>query len=184
MNNLRKIERSKAVAIAVDFQEKLMPAMEDREFLEGKTIELIKGLGILDIPILVSQQYTRGLGETVENIKNAIDDFEYVDKTDFSVMGCREFKSKLETSGRKQVILFGIEAHICVLQSCIDLLKEGYEVYLAADCCSSRSLLDKKFGFERMCRAGAVVTTCEALLFQILGGAEAQGFREISKLVK
>ena len=98
MNNLRKIERSKAVAIAVDFQEKFMLAIEDREFLEGKTIELIKGLGILDIPILVSQQYTRGLGETVENIKNAIDDFEYVDKTDFSVMGCREFKSKLETS--------------------------------------------------------------------------------------
>lgn len=183
MSELYDIKREEAVGLAVDFQEKLMPVMLDREGIEKKTVNLSRGLGVLGVPVIATQQYTKGLGETITVVKEAIDDFCYVEKDSFTAI-CPEVTEKLRASGRKKVILYGIEMHICVMQTAMDLLQQGYDVYLAADCCSSRYPLDRRLGLESMRQAGCRITTSESVLFKLLGRSDAQGFKEISKIIK
>lgn len=179
-----KIDREDAVLVLIDFQERIMPAMKNRDNLEEKTLKLIKGCGILGVPTLITQQYTKGLGPTIKNLHQALGDFEPIEKTSFSAMGEPAFEEALKNTGRKTVILAGIEAHVCVQQTALDLIEKGYEVYLVVDCVSSRTNNDKKYAQRRVAEAGALGTTCEAVLFELLGGAKEKGFKEISALVK
>ena len=126
------IVRENAAYVAIDFQEKLMPVMSGTEKLEEKTIKLVKGLNALGIPGIVTQQYTKGIGETIPSIAEALGEFEHVEKNSFSCMANEEFVSRLEALGKKDIIVFGIEAHICVQQTVLQLLDAGYNVYLAA----------------------------------------------------
>ncbi len=184
MMNL-KIQKEDAVLVVIDFQEKLMPAMKNSQELECKMVKLIKGCIVLDVPIITTQQYTKGLGETIETIKAAMgENFLPIEKTSFSAMGEPNFVEVLETSGKRTVILTGIEAHVCVQQTALDLLEEGYQVFLVNDAISSRDNADKKYAQRRICEAGAVGTTYEAVLFEILGGAKEDGFKQISGIVK
>ena len=177
-----KIEDS--LVIAVDFQVRLMPAMYNCEEVEKKAEMFIKGCRLLDVPILVTQQYTKGLGDTLPSIKDAFGEFEHIEKTAFSCLRDKGFAKKLKESGRKNVIVAGIEAHVCVQQTVLDLLDGGYTVYVVADCISSRSEADHKYAEERMRQAGAVITTAEAVLFEFLLGAEHPMRKEVSGLVK
>ena len=124
------IVRENAAYVAIDFQEKLMPVMSGTEKLEEKTIKLVKGLNALGIPGIVTQQYTKGIGETIPSIAEALGEFEHVEKNSFSCMANEEFVSRLEALGKKDIIVFGIEAHICVQQTVLQLLDAGYNVYL------------------------------------------------------
>jgi len=178
------IVRENAAYVAIDFQEKLMPVMSGTQKLEEKTIKLIKGLEALGIPGIVTQQYTKGIGETVPAIAEALGDFEHVEKNTFSCMATEEFVSRLEALGKKDIIVLGIEAHICVQQTVLQLLEAGYNVYLAADCVSSRSEDDKLWAITRMGEAGAAITTYEAILYEILRGSKAEGFKAVSAIVK
>ncbi|MDO4834211.1 MAG: hydrolase [Bacillota bacterium] len=178
------INREDTIAVFIDFQEKLMPAMSRRDELEDKVCRLAEGLGILDIPHIVTQQYTKGIGETVPAIAEAIGEFEAIDKTSFSCMQHVDFINRLEIASRPNVVVCGIEAHICVQQTVEQLLAEGYNVYVPVDCISSRSQNDFMWSCERMERAGAIMTTCEAVLFELLKDAKAEGFKEISKIIK
>ena len=173
------IVRENAAYVAIDFQEKLMPVMSSTEKLEEKTVKLIKGLEALGIPGIVTQQYTKGIGETIPTIAEALGEFEYVEKNSFSCMANEEFISRLESLGKKDIIVFGIEAHICV-----QLLEAGYNVYLAVDCISSRSEEDKLWGITRMGEAGAAITSYEAILYEILRDSKADGFKAVSAIVK
>lgn len=179
-----KINKEEAVLVLVDYQERLMPAMVDKEALEENVVKLAMGCGILGLPILVTQQYTRGLGETVEAIKEAVDDFSPIEKTSFSCYGEPAFVEALEATGRKTVVLAGIETHVCVLQTALDLLEQGYRVFLPADCVSSRKLSDKNYGEVRMGSAGVTITSCESVLFELVKDAKNENFKAISILVK
>lgn len=178
------INREDTIAVFIDFQEKLMPAMFRKEELENKVIRLAQGLAVLGIPNIVTQQYTKGIGPTIESVATAIGEFEPIDKTCFGCMGHVDFINKLELSGKKNVIVCGIEAHICVQQTVEQLIEEGFNVYVPVDCISSRSQNDCLWACERMERMGAVMTTYESVLYELLRDAKAEGFKEISKIVK
>lgn len=178
------IDRNDAVLAAIDFQTKLMPAMADREKLEEAAVKLIKGLGALKVPAIVTQQYTKGLGPTVSPIAEALGDYEPIEKTTFSAMEEPDFVKALEQSGKKTVILIGIEAHICVQQTALQLMDRGYSVYVIQDCIASRKESDNLCSQQRMAAAGAVITTYESILYELLKGAKAEGFKAISAIVK
>lgn len=178
------MNREDTVFIAIDFQEKLMPVMHDKETLEEKTCRLAAGLKELGIPHIVTQQYTKGIGETIPSIAEAIGDFTPIDKTSFSCMGNEEFAAQLKATGRKTAVVCGIEAHICLQQTVLQLLNEGYRVYVPADCISSRSKADRRWSIHRMQAAGAIITSYEAILYELLGSAKAPEFKAISKIVK
>lgn len=178
------IKKEDAVLAVIDFQTKLMPAMADMKNLEETAEKLIKGIVILDIPVLVTQQYTKGLGTTTEKIGNALGEYTPIEKNTFSAMGTPEFVKELEKTGKKSVILIGIEAHICVQQTALQLLEAGYQVYVIEDCIDSRKVSDRLCSQQRMAAAGAVITTYEAVLYELMGGAKAEGFKAISAIVK
>ena len=193
-NKVLKLKKEDTVLVGIDFQERLMPAMYGKEELETVAVKLAKGCRILGVPAIMTQQYTKGLGPTIPSIVKALTepageevavfDLYPIEKTSFSAMGEPIFVENLKKLERKTVVIAGIEAHVCVQQTVIDLLESGYNVFVAADCISSRSKYDKEFSLGRMEHAGAVVTTCESILFELLGGAKEAGFKQISALVK
>ncbi|MDD6310817.1 MAG: hydrolase [Firmicutes bacterium] len=178
------MKREDTLAVYIDFQEKLMPAMSGKEVLQDKVIRLADGLKAMNIPNIVSQQYTKGLGETIEPIAEAIGELKVVEKTCFGCMGNVDFVNQLELAGRKNIIVCGIESHICVQQTVLQLLEEGYNVFVPVDCISSRSQTDLLWAVERMERAGAVMTTYESVLYELLVDSKAPEFKTISAIVK
>lgn len=179
-----RISREDTVALIVDYQEKLMPVMRESEHLLKCTSILLEGLGVLNIPMYVTQQYTKGLGETVMPIRQAMkvdeQDWQYIEKIRFSSF--EDVKHLIE--GKKYVIVCGIEAHICVLQTVIDLAQGGYIPVLVVDCISSRKELDYTFALERAKAEGAILTTYESILFEVLQVAGTEESKKIQKLIK
>ena len=179
-----RIEREHTAAVIVDFQERLVPAIADHEALMERVRILLQGLKALEIPMTVTQQYTKGLGETVPAMKEAIGAFEPMEKTVFSAMGCDAFVEWVKAQGKKTILVCGVEAHICVLQSIIDLIGEGYRVFIVADCVGSRVVYNKEYAIQRAVQEGAFVTTCEGALYEMTQGAGTPHFKAISKLTK
>ncbi|MDR3304810.1 MAG: hydrolase [Clostridiales Family XIII bacterium] len=181
---LGRIRREDAVLVVVDLQERLVPAMSDGG-AAGRAALLIRGCEVLGVPFLATQQYTKGLGDTVSEVREAAVSFHYIEKSAFSVMGDAAFAEALKKSGRKTVLLCGAEAHVCVLQSALDMIEEGYAVFLAADAISSRKKRDEDAAVRRMVCAGAVPVTAESALFELLDNdSRSDTFKAISKLVK
>lgn len=178
------ITKDDTVLVAIDFQEKLMPAMSNGEETEERAAKLIRGMKVFDIPAIVTQQYTKGIGPTTAKLSAELGDFEHVEKTAFSAMRMPEFRERLKETGRKNVVICGVESHICVLQTTLQLMEEGYNVYLVVDCIDSRNENDKLWGISRMGEAGAVITTYESVLYEILQDSKADGFKAISAIVK
>ena len=176
MKKIIRIKREEAVLVAVDYQEKLLPAMENAPLIEKNTIKLAKGLKVMGVPGVITTQYSRGLGNTVAPVAEALGNLEPVDKTYFSAYMDEVFRQKLEDFGKTTVILAGIETHICVEQTALDLL--------AADCCGSRDLTNHRISIERLRKEGVVISSSESILYEILHGAKAPEFKEISAIVK
>ncbi len=179
-----KLRAEETAALFIDFQEKLMPAIHDADAIMNKTVILAKGLQEFGVPMAFSQQYTKGLGETLPVLSNEVEDFSYIDKTAFSCCDCEEIAAWIKNSGKKNILVCGAEAHICVMQTVLDLMEAGMNVFVVADCIGSRKLYDKEMGIKRMEKEGAYMTTCEAALFELTGGAKSPHFKVISKLVK
>lgn len=175
-----RIEREHTIALVVDYQEKLIPVMSNKEQLLRNSCILLEGLKILDVPMVITQQYTKGLGMTVEEITKAAGTAEYIDKISFTAYDCVEEKIK----AKKYVIVCGIESHICVLQTVIDLKEAGFVPVLVADCISSRKESDKQVALERARQEGAIVTTYESLLFELLKVAGTETSKKIQKLIR
>ena len=173
-----------AVALVVDYQEKLVPAVLDGERLINRTQRLLKGLCAMGVPVLISEQYPKGLGSTVEAIRNVAGEAEVVEKMTFSCADNEDFMAKLEAFGRKSVIICGIEAHVCVLQTVIDLLAKGYNVVLVKDCISSRFADDLEVALIRGQQEGAIISSSESILFELTRRAGNDVFKLVSKLVK
>lgn len=175
-----RIEKEHAIAVVVDYQEKLVPVMKDKDELIANTKILLKGLKALDIPMVVTQQYTKGLGMTIEPIAEAMGTNEYIDKISFTAYDA----VKDVVAGKKYVIVCGIESHICVLQTVIDLKAAGYVPVLVADCISSRKEEDKQIAIQRARQEGAIVTTYESLLFELLKVAGTETSKTIQRLIR
>lgn len=170
--------------VLIDVQGKLASLMHQREELYRNLEILIKGAQILDLPILWLEQYPQGLGPTIPEVAELLKDQQPLAKVCFSACGLPEFTQALRASGRRRVLLAGIEAHICVYQTCRDLLDQGYQVEVVADAVSSRTPENKQTGLDRMVQAGAVLTSVEMALFELLRVAGTPQFKEIARLVK
>jgi len=181
---INMLNTENTLLLVIDFQERLMPSIHDHEELARKSAVFIEGCRVLGLPVITTQQYTKGLGDTIPAIKEALAEFSAVEKISFSCCGNTEFKEKLSGAGKKHVLVTGIEAHICVQQTVLDLLDGGYSVYLIADCIGSRSEFDFLYAVRRMENAGAIVTTMESALFEMLVSADHPKRKEISNLVK
>ncbi|KAL4224207.1 Isochorismatase domain-containing protein 1 [Mactra antiquata] len=182
---LGNIVAEKTVFFCCDMQEKFRPAIQYFSDIVVCASRLLEGAKILEIPIVVTEQYSKGLGHTVSDldISSAVGVY---DKTKFSMM-LPEVESKLKelcSGGVQHVVLFGIEAHVCVQQTVIDLLEKGIEVHVIADACSSRSQMDRQFAYERFRSMGATVTTSEAILLQLVGNKDHPQFKAIQGLIK
>lgn len=170
--------------IMIDYQEKLIPAMDKMLHFVKKSKILLKGLLALDVPVIVTQQYTKGLGETISELRSIDGLPDAFDKITFSCMKDDAIAEALERLNVKNVIVCGCEAHICVLQTVIDLIAEEYNVYLVSDCIASRYEADKQVALIRAEQEGAYITSCEAILFELLERAGSDVFKTISKLIK
>ena len=168
----------------VDVQERLAAVMDRKEQVLDNCRRLIEGAKILDVPIAVTEQYPKGLGPTEEELRGALLSYEPFEKLTFSCCGEPSFTSALESLGRRTIILAGMETHVCVLQTALDLLRGGYGVHLVRDAVCSREKENWITGVDLMRDAGAVITSTETVLFQLLGKAGTEEFKAISKLVK
>lgn len=170
--------------VLIDVQGKLASLMHQREQLYRNLEILIKGTQVLDLPILWLEQYPQGLGPTIPEVARLLEGRQPLAKRCFSAWGLPEFSQALRASNRRRVLLAGIEAHICVYQTCRDLLDQGYQVEVVADAVSSRTPENKSTGLDRMVQAGAVLTSVEMALFELLRVAGTPQFKEIARLVK
>jgi len=183
MNGLN-IDREDAVLVVIDFQEKMLPMIYEKEKLLDCTGRLIKGCRTLGVPILVTQQYTKGLGATVTEIAGALENFTPFEKTTFSAMKEPDFVEALKKTGKNTVLLTGVETHICVQQTALALIEAGYVVYGVLDCMSSRTNENKEYGQIRMTQSGVIVTGYESVLFDMLVDSKNEHFKTISNIVK
>jgi nicotinamidase-related amidase len=180
----RRIIRTAAGLLVVDMQERLLPAIHDRENLLINVRRLAQGAGLLRLPVWVTEQYPKGLGPTVPELKEALGDVRPMEKLTFSVMGALGLWEEMVQSGVSEVVLCGIEAHVCVAQSCLELLDAGSRVFVVEDAVGSRCLGNRNVGVARMREAGAVMVSTEMILFELIETAGSSEFKELQRLVK
>jgi nicotinamidase-related amidase len=157
--------------------------MEKEEVVENLHM-LIRFAYIMDLPILLTEHYPKGLGRTVPEIKEVLKEYEPIEKVIFSCFGSEEFKSKLKELGVKKLMISGIESHICIEQTALDALNAGYDVHVIADAISSRTPRNLEIGIEKMRQLGAVISSTEMAMYEIMERADTKEFKEVLKLVK
>lgn len=180
------MDREKAVLVAIDFQEaqtRIMPPEVGKNLIRNMKI-LIAFARQLKIPILATEQYPKGLGRTIAEIQEELGDITPIEKVSFSCCKVRAFNERLEELKRDQIILAGIEAHICVLQTAMDLIQRKNEVHVVADAVGSRRKLDWEVGLRWMEKNGAMISTTEIIAFQLLKEAGTEDFKQLSKYLK
>lgn len=178
--------RDRVTLAVIDVQERLLAAFPDdrRALVVRNTLIAIDAARILGVPIVASEQYPKGLGPTIPEIRERLGETAPIEKIVFSCGRSPEFRAALDATARRDVILCGVEAHVCVLQTAIDLMNDGYRVYVPADAVTSRRALDWERALALLTQAGAIVGTTEMFVFQLLERAGTDEFKAISKLVK
>jgi nicotinamidase-related amidase len=177
---VRTLERDRAALVVVDMQEAFRPAVQGFDDVVHSTTQLIDGARALGVPIIVTEQYPKGLGSTVAEVAERLDGVEPIEKTCFSAARAEGF----DLGGRDQALLCGIEAHVCVSQTAHDLLERGVEVHVARDAVTSRTQENREVGLHKMERSGAIVSSVETALFELLGAAGSDEFKQVQRLVK
>jgi nicotinamidase-related amidase len=176
----RVLDRERAALVVVDVQEAFRPAMGDFDAVVRNVAILVQGARELGVPVVVTEQYPRGLGETVPEVAEHLDGVPRHEKTVFSAARADGFG----LDGRDQAVVCGIEAHVCVQQTAADLLDRGLEVHVAADATTSRAALNHRLALEKMEGAGAVVTSTEMALFELVERAGTPEFKAIQALIR
>ncbi|XXQ67456.1 isochorismatase family protein [Neisseriaceae bacterium B1] len=169
--------------LVVDIQERLIPMLHQAEHFIAASRRIIEGAQLLELPIILTEQYPKGLGYTVNDIKLVSKDAPVYEKTQFSAY-TPYIQAALKEKAIQNIILIGCETHICILQTALDLRAQGYQVYLPQDCLTSRTLDNKNNGLAQAVQAGAIVSNVESVLFQILHDAKHPQFKAISKLIQ
>ena len=182
----RPLEPEQCALIVIDIQEKLLPPIWEKERLVRNAQLLIRLAGILNIPSLVTTQYSKGLGNTVPEVSSLLPETPSIDKLMFSCFGSDVFCSLVKRlpGQRTTVLLCGMETHICVMQTALSALREGYLVHVAADAVSSRTELNWRIGLERMRAAGAILSSTEMMIYELLRSSGAPAFKELMPYLK
>ncbi len=178
-----RILKEKTSALIIDFQERLFPVIFENDKIEKNTQILIEGLKALEIPIIVTEQYKKGLGETITPLSNLLQEATFVDKVTFSCCDESHFMEKID-SNRNFVIIAGVEAHICLLQTAIDLKGKGFQPVVISDCIGSRTAENKQVAITRLIQEGVLISSTESILFELCRAAGNDTFKTISKLIK
>jgi nicotinamidase-related amidase len=177
-----RLASARSAVLLIDFQEKLCPAIPAADAVERQIIRLISAAKLLAVPAAATVQYPKGLGPLVTSLR---EDFpEPEEKLDFSAAVCRSALDRWASQGRDQVVIVGIETHVCVQQTVLDLIAEGQRPHVVADAVAARHDCDHNVAIERMRDCGATITTLESVLFEWLATADRPEFKEVSKLIK
>ena len=182
-NSTPRLAADRALLVVVDVQERLFPVMQSPETLKARLQCMVRGADLLGVPVLFSEQYTKGLGSTIEGLCDD-DRHRRVEKTTFSCFGEPAFVSALHDGERDQIVFCGIEAHICVTQSAVDACRAGFEVFCLEDATSSRLEHTARIGHERMRQAGVVPLTVEGTLLELLDDCARPEFKEVLGLIR
>jgi nicotinamidase-related amidase len=182
--NNKILLRDQTALLLIDIQEKILAVMNNADKVIDNSLKLIKGFKVLNIPIFYTEQYPKGLGTTSEILLSELQGLSPIQKMSFSCYGAGNFFTRLTDNNVTQVVVAGIESHVCVQQTVLDLVANNFQVNVAADAVSSRNDLDNKISLERMKVHGAEITTSEAILFELLVNCGTDEFKEISKIIK
>jgi nicotinamidase-related amidase len=179
-----RINRENTIGLVIDMQEKLVPAIADTDVMLNNSLKLLAGLKLFKIPIVVTQQNTAGLGATIPQLNEAIGNFSYIEKNTFSCYREPAFIRVLNRIGKRNVVIMGIEAHICILQTTLDLLYNNFNPVIIEDCIGSCNSNDKKVAIWRMRDVGSVITTSESMLFELCRESGTDEFKDLLNLLK
>lgn len=179
------INRDNCVLLQIDIQDKLVPAMLEGEYVIENCTKLIKGLKLFNVPMIITEQYPKGLGNTVNTLISELDEqYIPIEKTSFSCMKNENFVEMLENYGKKNILITGMESHICVLQTVLELKTAGYNPIVVEDCICSRRDNDHYIALERMLKEKITITTYESILMEVCGRSDIPEFKAISKIIK
>ena len=184
MRSEKLLSQEKALLLVVDIQDAFMDHISKIEAVIERSCIMIEAAQLLELPIIATEQYPQGLGRTTEKVQKILGNIKYHDKTTFSCMQDPTILAALADTGRQQVIIIGIESHVCISQTAHDLLAQGFQPYVMADAVASRRKIDHKTALPRMRHAGVIVSTTEAAIFELMVSSKNKVFRDISKLVK
>jgi len=178
------IQADKSCLIVIDMQERLVPAMQAPARTIRNAATLMKAARCLSVPTVLTEQYPKGLGRTVPDLLKLADGVPVMEKLHFSCMKDDDFSGYFKSLGRKQAVIAGMEAHICVLQTGMNLMEQGYEIFVVTDATSSRTPESEKACLDRLSAAGAGIVTTERVVFEWLGQASTPQFKELLPLMK
>lgn len=179
------LERDHTMLVVVDVQERMMPAIDRGTEVTDQIVRLVSGCRELGIPMLVTEQYSKGLGHTVESVRSAMGEWYIpVEKMTFSACGDLHFMNKFETVNRQHAILCGVETHVCIYQTAMDLFNLGYSVEVAADAVGSRTERNYQNALAKMIRHGIDTTSTEMALFEMMTSADIPEFKAVSAIIK
>ena len=177
--NTPRLAAANTTLVVIDMQERLLPAIRDPEPLVANTRLLLRAASALELPVMVTTQYRKGLGPTTAAVAELLTSGEPFDKLTFSAFGSADFARAVAATGRETLLLCGVEAHICVLQTGLDALAAGYRVHLVADATGSRAARNADLGARRLERAGAVLSTAEMAIYELLGASGTPAFKSL-----
>jgi nicotinamidase-related amidase len=185
MSRVIRLSRESAALAVIDMQEAFRSVILDFSEVAYRIALAVEGARLLEVPVIVTEQYPKGLKHTAEEIVARLPgELNPIEKSCFSSCSAEDFMSQLVGSNIKQVLVCGIEAHICVLQTCLDLLEQGFDVFMLRDCITSRDGRNKEAAFARLSQAGAVEATLEMALFEMMRSADSPQFKAIQRLIK
>lgn len=179
-----RILRENTAALLIDVQDRLLPVVAGADDVVRLTARLIQGLRVLDVPVVPVRQYPKGLGDLAQPVREALGEHSPSDKITFSAWDTPQIVERVRALEKTTLLVFGMETHVCVLQTVVDFLGDGYDVVVATDCVSSRRLSDHETALRRIQAEGAVLTTSESILFELLRAAGTDTFKQISTLVR
>ncbi|UCG71235.1 MAG: hydrolase [Thermoplasmata archaeon] len=178
------LTKENTALVVVDVQEKLLPYVVDKEKVVDNIKMMIKFAHIMDIPVILTEHYPKGLGTTVTEINEVLKEYSPKKKVIFSCFGSPGFSKKIKELDVKRIMICGIESHICVEQTTLDAMDSGYEVHVIADAISSRTRMNRDFGIDKMRQFGAIISSTEMAMYEIMERADTEEFKEVLKLVK
>ncbi len=180
-----ELQRNECLLLCIDYQKKLLAKIDKAETITKNAIIMIRAAKVLGIPIIVTEQYPKGLGRTVKDIVEALGrEYKPIEKNCFNCFGSPEFTTKLESTGHRCLLVMGIESHVCVIQTVLEALKRKYEVHLLEDTISSRTSENRRIAMDRMVREGAIPSSVEMTIYEILKTSESPEFKRILEFVK
>ena len=181
---MKLLDKEDTGVLVIDVQEKLMEVMGRRDRVTDNIVKLLRLSELFSLPVIVTEQYPKWLGPTLPEIQKALPEYEPINKLHFNCCDVEGFTGRLDSKGLKNMIVMGVESHICVFQTCVSILEKGYEVHVPQDAVDSRTDENWRVGLELMKSAGALMTSTETIIYQVLRRAGTKEFKEMLKVVK